>query len=119
MLRIRPTQLSGNQERADSLGIAQAAGHLKRWLSVQVQMGASCRAGNSRSREALAEARAEGDVEDRDDVDQDDESVSLDKPTSGDDLLAMSDEDIMNMSAPPVSCRGAGRKDRRHRDKDD
>lgn len=51
------------EERADCLGIAQAAGHLKRWLSVQVQMGAHAERDMPNIEEALVEARLEEDVE--------------------------------------------------------
>lgn len=51
----------GAEERADSLSIAQASGHLKRWLSVQVQMGAHAENELPQLEEALAEARLEED----------------------------------------------------------
>ena len=64
----RYAQNSGNpalgaEERADCLAIAQAAGALKRWLSIQVQMGAHAENEILQLEEALVEARAEGDVE--------------------------------------------------------
>jgi hypothetical protein len=46
-------------ERADALNMAQAAGHLKRWLSVQVQMGNVAARDLGAVEEALAEARVE------------------------------------------------------------
>lgn len=54
------------EQRADSLGLAQAAGHLKRYLSVTVQMGNRAEAENLKLEEALQEARledAEADIE--------------------------------------------------------
>lgn len=56
----------GPDERADCLAIAQAAGHLKRWLSVQVQMGAKAEAEMPELEDAIAEARLEEDVSDDD-----------------------------------------------------
>lgn len=53
----------GVDERADCLGIAQAAGHLKRWLSVQVQMGAHAEREIADLETALEEARLEGDAD--------------------------------------------------------
>ena len=46
-------------ERADSLALAQAAGHLRRWLSVQIQMAAQHRAQLVDLDEAIEEARRE------------------------------------------------------------
>lgn len=46
-------------ERADALAMAQAAGHLRRFLSVTVQMGAHAERELSNLEEALTEARAE------------------------------------------------------------
>ena len=60
----------GEQERADSLAIAQAAGHLKRWLSVQVQMGARAEHEILELEDALAQARAEADSEDEPEGDE-------------------------------------------------
>jgi hypothetical protein len=51
----------GPDERADCLAIAQAAGHLKRWLSVQVQMGAKAESEIPELEDAIAEARLEED----------------------------------------------------------
>lgn len=64
----------GAEERADSLGIAQASGHLKRWLSVTVQMGARAEHEILELEEALAEARAEEDGEEIEDADLEDQS---------------------------------------------
>lgn len=61
----------GEQERADSLAIAQASGHLKRWLSVQVQMGAHAENEIGNLEEALAEARVEEDADVTPDVEGD------------------------------------------------
>lgn len=47
------------EQRADALGLAQAAGHLKRYLSVTVQMGNRAEAENLKLEEALQEARLE------------------------------------------------------------
>ena len=47
------------EERADSLNMAQAAGHLKRYLSVVVQMGAHSERELSSLEEAISEARVE------------------------------------------------------------
>lgn len=60
----------GADERADSLAIAQASGHLKRWLSVQVQMGAHAEREIEDLETALEQARAD---EDADPVDLEDE----------------------------------------------
>lgn len=50
-------------ERADALALAQAAGHLKRFLSVTVQMGAHAENTMADLEDEIAEARAEeGDV---------------------------------------------------------
>lgn len=48
-------------ERADALNMAQASGHLKRFLSVTVQMGAHAERELTSLEEAIDEARAEGD----------------------------------------------------------
>ena len=50
-------------ERADALAMAQAAGHLRRFLSVTVQMGNQAESQMVDLEEALAEARAEEDAE--------------------------------------------------------
>lgn len=55
----------GPNERADCLGIAQAAGHLKRWLTVVGQMGAQAERDIVQTDQALDDARAEGDDEDQ------------------------------------------------------
>jgi len=49
----------GKEERADALAMAQASGHLKRFLSVTVQMGAHAERSMPEVDAALAEARAE------------------------------------------------------------
>lgn len=46
-------------QRADSLGMAQASGHLKRFLSMQIVMGNSAERSIPEVEEALAEARAD------------------------------------------------------------
>lgn len=52
----------GATERADALAIAQASGHLKRYLSVIVQMGSVAERDLVTLQEAIEEARAaEGD----------------------------------------------------------
>lgn len=48
-----------DSERADSMAIAQAAGHLKRWLSVTVQMGNQAEREILDTDAALEEARLE------------------------------------------------------------
>jgi hypothetical protein len=60
----RFVQLSGDpalrpEERADSLALAQASGHLKRFLQVQIQMGATAERSIAELELAIAEARAE------------------------------------------------------------
>lgn len=60
----RYAQNSGNPQfdestRQDCLGMAQAAGHLKRWLSVQVQMGDQAEREIVDLEAALEEARLE------------------------------------------------------------
>lgn len=50
------------EERADALAMAQAAGHLKRFLSVIVQMGDAAIRERQAIDEALVEARAEEDA---------------------------------------------------------
>lgn len=49
------------QQRADALAMAQAAGHLKRFLSAAIQMGFTAERDMPQLEEALAEARAEED----------------------------------------------------------
>lgn len=49
------------EQRADALAMAQAAGHLKRFLSVKVQMGMQAENLMPSLDEALVEARQEGD----------------------------------------------------------
>ncbi|MFP3645136.1 hypothetical protein [Paraburkholderia sp. SIMBA_054] len=46
-------------ERADSLALAQAAGHLRRWLSVKIQMGNVAEREIAEVEAAIEEARAE------------------------------------------------------------
>jgi hypothetical protein len=46
-------------ERADSLALAQAAGHLRRWLSVIVQMGNQAASEITQTQAAIEEARRE------------------------------------------------------------
>ena len=48
-------------ERADALNMAQASGHLKRFLSVTVQMRAHAERELTSLEEAIDEARLEGD----------------------------------------------------------
>ena len=52
------------EERADALNMAQAAGHLKRYLSVVVQMGAHSEREIGSLEEAIAEARVEEESRD-------------------------------------------------------
>lgn len=61
------------EARADALAIAQAAGHLKRFLNVQIQLGNQADASMASIEEALAEERAAGeeDLPDYDDGDED------------------------------------------------
>jgi len=47
------------EERADSLALSQAAGHLRRWLSVIVRMGNQAEHEIKANREAIDEMRAE------------------------------------------------------------
>ena len=61
----RYAQLSGDPartptERADSLAIAQSAGHLRRWLQVIGQMGAHAESQISSIDENIDELRREG-----------------------------------------------------------
>lgn len=55
-------QLEPN-ERADALAMAQAAGHLRRYLSIQVRFGNSAEGQMSELNQAIDEARAEEDAE--------------------------------------------------------
>ena len=50
-------------ERADSLAMSQAAGHLRRFLSVTMQMGNQAESQRVDLEEAIAAARAEEDAE--------------------------------------------------------
>lgn len=59
-------QLSGDpalppENRADALAISQAAGHLRRYLSMITQMGINAANQMDRREQELAEARAEED----------------------------------------------------------
>lgn len=61
----RYAQLSGDPSlpadgRADALGLAQAAGHLRRWLSVVVQIGNQQANSLADLDNAIQEARQEG-----------------------------------------------------------
>ncbi|RUX60162.1 hypothetical protein [Mesorhizobium sp. M7A.F.Ca.CA.002.12.1.1] len=47
------------EDRADALGAAQAAGHLKRWVNAIIMMGNRAAEDLPQLDEALAEARAE------------------------------------------------------------
>lgn len=47
------------EQRADSLALAQAGGHLKRWLSITVRMADVAEGNLADLEEALAQARAE------------------------------------------------------------
>jgi hypothetical protein len=64
------------EERADALGMAQAAGHLRRFLSVTVRMGHTAEAQIADLEQAIEEARAEEGEEPVDNFDEaDDEQV--------------------------------------------
>lgn len=76
----RYAQVSGDPNvdatgRADALAIAQAAGHLKRYLSVVVQMGNHAENEIANVEQAIDEARAE-ETDDQD-VEFSDRSVDL------------------------------------------
>jgi hypothetical protein len=63
----RYAQASGDpalssENRADALAMSQAAGHIRRWLSVKVQMGNSAERDIAEVEAALEEARAEEDT---------------------------------------------------------
>lgn len=47
------------ENRADALAMAQAAGHLKRYLSYQIQFGETAKRNIDELEEAIAQARAE------------------------------------------------------------
>lgn len=51
------------QQRADALNMAQATGHMKRYLSMMVQMGAHAERELPQLREALEQLRASSDEE--------------------------------------------------------
>lgn len=53
----------GPQERADALNMAQAAGHLKRWLNVMIQQGDYAAADLPNIEENLTELRAEEEAD--------------------------------------------------------
>lgn len=53
------------EERADALALAQAGGHLRRWLSMQIQMGAHAEREMGNIEAELEEARHEEDLERR------------------------------------------------------
>ena len=61
------------QQRADALSMAQATGHVKRFLSMTVQMGAAAERNLAELEEALAEARAEDDAFDLFDAEGDEQ----------------------------------------------
>lgn len=50
------------EQRADALALAQAGGHLRRWLSIKVRMGNTAEAQQGDLDDALAEARGEADA---------------------------------------------------------
>ena len=47
------------EQRADALNMAQASGHLKRFLQMQIQMGSTAERNMAEIEEALADARAD------------------------------------------------------------
>lgn len=49
------------ENRADALALAQAAGHIRKWLSVQVQMGNTAERDLEQIDAAIEEARIEED----------------------------------------------------------
>ena len=53
----------GAEERADALAMAQASGHLKRYLSAAIRMGDHSERTLGELQEAIEEARAEGGAE--------------------------------------------------------
>lgn len=57
------------EERADALAIAQAAGHLRRFLSVTIRIGDNAENDNASLEEVIAEARAEDGEELGDETD--------------------------------------------------
>ena len=58
----------GEAERADSLAMAQASGHLKRWLQMQIQMAQVAIRQGPELEQAIAEERAREDAGDAEDV---------------------------------------------------
>lgn len=59
------------KQRADALAMAQAGGHLRRFLSMMIQMGAVAERDMPDLEEALSEARAEADTPETDNDTQD------------------------------------------------
>ena len=57
-------------QRADALALAQAGGHLKRWLSVQMQMGYTAENDIPRINEAIDDARAQGESDSQSEGDE-------------------------------------------------
>jgi len=53
----------GAEERADALAMAQASGHLKRYLSAAIRMGEHSERTLGELQEAIEEARTEGGAE--------------------------------------------------------
>ncbi len=52
-------------QRSDALNMAQAGGHLRRYLSMMIKMGDNAESSLKDLEEALGEARAEDDTDDR------------------------------------------------------
>ena len=50
-------------QRADALAMAQAAGHLRRWLSIQLQLAETSQAQLDELGDMIADARAEEEAE--------------------------------------------------------
>lgn len=78
----RMVQVSGDPsltpvDQANAMAMAQATGHLKRWLSVQCRMGDQAEAQMEELDEALAEARAEEAEVDAEDGDEDETRGNL------------------------------------------
>lgn len=61
-VQVSTDPLIGATERADALNMAQAAGHLKRFLQLVVQIGNISEGNREDCEAALAEARAEEDA---------------------------------------------------------
>ena len=73
----RFAQLSGDpslkpEDRADAMALAQAAGHLKRYISITLQMGRNAAGQTEDLEAALSEARAEDEADEAADVEDDD-----------------------------------------------